>query len=495
MKMSAAATGAIRSRHSYSWLALALLAVLAISLGCRRLFYPYFVDEFWVVRGVGGGARDITPPLLYALLRGLHFLRRADAEWLMRLPSLLAAALGAIWLPAWATIRRWPRSETTLAWLTGVLLALSSPVVFYSAMVKAYTLESLFSVWLIAMWIEAGRPPPRAGYWPVLLAVAGLFVATTYSAVFALAGFAAAFAWRWYFGERRSAGEARRFLGVQTLLAAVFLCAYAGWLRPRVSAGAADNPPGSLNLYWSSTFWDGSLGFVVRQTRHFIGHQFNLARGAWLLAGLHIAGWAGAKIVRRRWADLAWLLLAAAPIGLILLASRFHLYPYGEMRLMLFTTPLVFALFARAVSENLEGPSRIRKIVALATAGFLVVFAFQGLVRDPYATGFMKFADDRPLHALLRDSAAPGGVPVFTGAAEWDALNWYLKPRGVDVRPLADAATTPWAWAWFVVDERGRGEWSFYREQMERLGFEERARYSRRAGSHAVLVERKGPAP
>ena len=64
MRMSVAATGAIRSRHSYSWLALALLAVLAISLGCRRLFYPYFVDEFWVVRGVGGGARDITPALL-----------------------------------------------------------------------------------------------------------------------------------------------------------------------------------------------------------------------------------------------------------------------------------------------------------------------------------------------------------------------------------------------------------------------------------------------
>lgn len=495
MKPLVAAPGPVRLGHLFSWLALALLAVLAISLGCRRLFYPYFVDEFWVVRGVRGGERDITPPLLYALLRGLHFLRRADAEWLMRLPSLIAAALGAVWLPAWATIRRWPRSETALAWLTGVLLVLSSPMVFYSGMVKVYTLETLFSVWLVAMWIEAGLTPPRAGYWLVLLAVAGLFAATTYSAIFALAGFAAAFAWRWYFGEPRSAAEARRFLGVHVLLAAVFLCAYAGWLRPQVSAGAADDPPGSLNQYWAVMFWDGSFGFVVRQTRQFIGHQFNLARGAWLLVGLHIAGWAGAKIVRRRWADLAWFWLAAAPIGLILLASRFHLYPYGEMRLMLFTTPLVFALFARAVSKNLERSSWIASIAAVLTALFLVVFAFQSLVRDPYATGYMKFVDDRPLHALLRDSAALGEIPVFTGSAEWDALNWYVKPRGIDVRPLADAATIPWERAWFVVDERGRGEWSFYLEQKERLGFEERARYSRRAGSHAVLVDRKGPAP
>ena len=88
-----------------------------------------------------------------------------------------------------ATIRRWPRSETTAAWLTGFLLALSSPVVFYGAMVKVYALETLFSVWLVAMWIEAGLTPPRAAYWLALLAVGALFVATTYSAICALAGF------------------------------------------------------------------------------------------------------------------------------------------------------------------------------------------------------------------------------------------------------------------------------------------------------------------
>ena len=495
MKRSSTVPSPARFGHPLAWVALILLAILALSLGCRRLFYPYFVDEFWVVRGVWTGERDITPPLLFGLLRGLHFLWRSDAEWLMRLPSLLAAATGVVLLPAWATIRRWPRSETAAAWLTGCLLALCSPFVFYSAMVKVYALETLFSVWLIAMWIEAGLTPPRAVYWLVMLTVAGLFAATTYSAVFALAGFAAAFAWRWYFGERRSAGEARAFLGIHVLLIAVFLCAYAGWLRYQVSASAADDPPGSLNRYWATMFWDGSLGFVVRQTRQFIGHQFNLARGAWLLAGLHIAGWVGAMIVRRRRADLAWLLFPAITVGLLLLASRLHLYPYGEMRLMLFTTPLVFAFFAHAVSENLEGRSWFRIGAALLTAGFLAVFAFQGLVRDPYATGFMKFVDDRPLHALLRGSATSGEIPVFTGAAEWAALNWYVKPGGVDVRPLADAATIPWERAWFVVDERGRGEWSFYREQKERLGFEERAWYSRRAGSHAVLVERRGPAP
>ena len=495
MKSTSGVTSPARFGHPLAWVALILLALLALSLGCRRLFYPYFVDEFWVVRGVWTGERDISPPLLFGLLRGVHFLWRSDAEWLMRLPSLLATAMGVVLLPAWAAIRRWPRSETTAAWLTGGLLALSSPVVFYSAIVKAYALETLFSVWLVAMWIEAGRTPPRARYGLALLVVGSLFVATTYSAIFALAGFAAAFAWRWFFAERRSVAEARIFLGVHILLAAVFLCAYAGWLRYQVSAGAADDPPGSLNRYWATMFWDGSSGFVVRQTRHFIGHQFNLTRGAWLLAGAHLAAWAGALIVRRRRADLAWLLLPATPIGLLLLASRLHLYPYGEMRLMLFTTPLVFALFAHAVSENLGGRSWFRIGAALLTAGFLAVFAFQGLVRDPYATGFMKFTDDRPLHALLRASAAAGDIPVFTGAAEWEALNWYVKPGGVDVRPLADAATIPWTRAWFVVDERGRGEWSFYREQKERLGFAERTRFSRRAGSHAVLAERKGAAP
>lgn len=495
MKKSFPVPFSARFGHPLAWVALILLALLALSLGCRRLFYPYFVDEFWVVRGVWTGERDISPPLLFGLLRGLHFFWKSNAEWLMRLPSLLAAAAAVILLPAWATIRRWPRSETTPAWLTGGLLALSSPVVFYSAIVKVYALETLLSVWLVAMWIEAGRTPPRAGYWLALLVVGALFVAATYSAIFALAGFAAAFAWRCLFAERRSAAEARVFLGVHVLLVAVFLCAYAGWLRPQISAGAADDPPGSLNRYWATLFWDGSPGFVVRQTRHFIGHQFNLTRGAWLLAGAHLAAWAGARIVRRRRADLAWLLLPATPIGLLLLASRLHLYPYGEMRLMLFTTPLVFALFSHAVSENLGGRSWFRIGAALPTAGFLAVFAFQGLVRDPYATGFMKFTDDWPLHALLHDSASSGEIPVFTGAAEWEALNWYAKPGGVDVRPLADAATTAWTRAWFVVDERGRGEWRFYREQKDRLGFEERARFSRRAGSHAVLAERKGAAP
>lgn len=494
MKAPEARTAKERFGHPLAWVAIALLAGVALSLCSRRLSYPYFVDEIWVVRGVLDGERDITPPLLYVVLRVLHGLFRSDSEWLMRLPGLLSAVLGAILLPAWATLRRWSACETAAAWLTGGLLALSSPVFFYGGMVKAYTLEALFSVWMIAMMVEWAESPPRKAYWIAYLAVAGVFLVATYPAVFVVAGFCAAFAWRWIFGCRRPAAEGRIFLGVHLLLAALFLFAYAFRLRYQVSAGTANDPAG-LDLYWTRAFWDGSWGFVKRQTLHFFGHQFNLVRGAWAVVGLHILTWVGGKIVRKQWEALDALVFAVAPIGLVLLASRFRLYPYGETRLMLFAAPLVFGLFAHAVAGNLRGRSWPRISVAILTAGFLAAFAFQGMIRDPYATGHMNFVDDRPLHALLRDSAASGGVPVFAGESAWAGLNWYLEPGGADIRPLAAAATASWSCAWFVVDERGRGEWEFYRELQKQLELDETTRFSHRPGFHAVRVQRTAGAP
>lgn len=494
MKAPEARTAKERFGHPLAWVAIAFLAGVALSLCSRRLSYPYFVDEIWVVRGVLDGERDITPPLLYALLRLLRGIVQTDAEWLMRVPSLLAVALGAILLPAWATLRRWSACETAAAWLTGGLLALSSPVFFYGGMVKAYALEALFSVWMIAMLVEGAPSPPRRAYWIAYLAVSGVFLVATYPAVFVVAGFCAAFAWRWIFGRRRPVAEGRAFLGVHLLLAALFLCAYAFRLRYQISAGTANDPAG-LNLYWTKAFWDGSWGFIERQTLQFFGHQFNLVRGAWAVVGLHILAWAGGKIVRRQWEALDVLVFVVAPIGLVLLASRFRLYPYGEVRLMLFTAPLVFGLFAHAVAGNLRRRSWPRVLVAVLTGGFLAVFAFQGMIRDPYATGHMNFVDDRPLHALLRGNAASGEVPVFAGDSAWAGLNWYLEPGGADIRPLASAATTSWSCAWFVVDERGRGEWEFYRELQDRMGLDETTRYSPRPGSHAIRVRKTGETP
>jgi len=462
-----------------------------LTLAARRLCYPFFMDEIWVLRGVQSGHRDITPPLLYGFLRGLSAVWPIADEWVMRLPSLLAVTLSAVLLPGWALLRRWPVRMTTTAWLTGSLLALSSPVLFYGAFVKIYALDVLFSVFMIGMWIELDHTRCQSAYWLLYLAVCGLFLSTTHTAIFVVAGFFTAFAWRWLFSGNRSITQGLIGGATHALLGLIFLCSYYFWLRLEVSADTAHDPIG-LDQYWSNRYWDGSLSFVLDRSRAVFGHQFNLVQGAWLVVFLHVAIWVGLIVWHRWWRALGSLILAVVPIALVLLASFFQRYPYGEVRLMLFSTPLVYVLFALAVSENLKGRSWLIRSSSVLTAAFLMAFGLQALFADPYNTKFMGRVDDRPLHMLLRDNAVAGEAPIFTGEMESLGLDWYVNSSDIKVLPLADASKTYWNQAWFVVNMHGwEDEWSAYALLKKDIGFDEVAYFSHRPGLRAMLVRRQ----
>ncbi len=477
--------------HSlWNGLALLLLGIVAMILASRRLYYPFFMDEIWVVRGVQSGQRDITPPLLFGLLQGLSNVGSIREEWLMRLPSLVAVTLSAVLLPAWAFLRRWPLRHTGTAWITGCLLAFSSPVLFYGSFVKNYAVDVLFAVFMTGMWVETYHAKRHPRYWLLFLIGAGFFLSATHTAIFLVAGFAVAFAWRWLFSGNRSVSEGITFVVVHVLLVALFLCSYYLWLRLKVSADSFHDPAG-LEGYWANHFWDGSVSFLLERSRHVFGHQFNLVRGAWLVVALHIAAWGGMTFWRRSWKALGWFIFAATPIALVLLASFFRRYPYGEVRLILFSTPLVYALFAHTISENLSGRSWMQRTAWVLTAAFLIVFGFQGLFGDPYDTKFMGRVDDRPLYMMLRDHASSEQTPIFSGEMEMAGLKWYVESDAITVLPLADGSGSRWQQAWFVLNTRGwDAEWDIYLAQKERLGFEALIRFSHRPGLRAILVRR-----
>ncbi|RME51720.1 MAG: hypothetical protein D6790_19580, partial [Caldilineae bacterium] len=118
----------------------------------RLLWQPLWWDEGYSVyfateplaRMVQLTARDIHPPLYYALLHGWLLMWGDASPLALRTLSILIglAAAPAIW---WLAYTLFPR-RTRLPWLAAVLLAISPMHVFYSQEVRMYGLEMLLGV-------------------------------------------------------------------------------------------------------------------------------------------------------------------------------------------------------------------------------------------------------------------------------------------------------------------------------------------------------------
>jgi len=100
----------------------------------------------------------------------------------------------------------------------------------------------------------------------------------------------------------------------------------------------------------------------------------------------------------------------AGPV-LALVASRFGLYPYGEVRLLLFAIPGALALLAAGVATAIER----RQWVGVLVAGlFGASFAFQGAVRETYDSTYLHTYDARPAQEALAALWQPGDRIVAT---------------------------------------------------------------------------------
>jgi hypothetical protein len=394
----------------------------------------FFGDEMWVLEFVGNGRyvpHAVPQPPLFFYSAVAAWGVCGKGESCLRAPAEIAAVLlTLIPLLVWRTTRVL-QPAGAIVWTT--ILAFSSPLSFYAARAKQYSLEALGCAVILWLFLRALEEPRR---WRTFGIVAALLVATLHTPIFVLAATGIASLFR----EKR-----RSVLALHVALAAVFAAAYFGYMRPGPEVARYF---GDLEEYFTAdlpAFWDGSAGFVWSQTRLWVAQMLNVTRGLAVGVAIAVAAWIW---VRR---DTVLAIMTLVPIALVLLASAVRLYPYGEVRLMIFLLPGLSLAFALAVQTFDQLP------VAAVVAVLLTLFIVRGVRDEPYNTTYMHVDDLRSSYEHLKARRRPG-TPVIAREFDVRPLRHYVTipdselievpPRGAEI-----TVNAPEYWTFFRDDE------------------------------------------
>lgn len=439
------ATVAGLTRTATTLLVLALVVAGAFARFAERN-QTFFGDEMWVLEFVGIGryvphAVPQPPLFFFAAVTASRLCGMGEA--CLRAPAELAALLlTLVPLLAWRTTRIL-HPVGAIVWTA--LLAFSSPLSFYAMRVKQYPLEALGCALILWLFLRACEDDRR---WKAFAIGAAVLVATLHSPVFVLAATGLA-------TLRRP-----KLFAMHVALAAVFAIAYFGYMRPGAEVARYF---GDLEQYFTAdlpAFWDGSPGFVLSQTRLWLAQLLNNTRGFAVLLGATLLAWI-VTVARRHDRVLGAVTTAALlPVALVLIASAGRLYPYGEVRLMIFLLPGIALAFALAVQWLLEQ----RRIIAVpggaVVLALLALFIVHGVRDDSYNTSYMHVDDLRRAYAFLGAKHQPG-TPVVVRAFDVRPLRHYVPIPATDIVLLpphaADATVdAPEYWTFFRATDRAR---------------------------------------
>lgn len=398
----------------------------------------FFIDEIWVVRAVRDGwfwpGMPQPPAFFWSLVAASRLC--GPGESCLRTPALLYALLLTL-VPLFAWRRGLLGAPAATAWT--VLLAFSSPIVFYAGRVKQYPTEALGAAAILTAFLGVLAGTTRMRTYFVLCAV---LVPLLHSMPFVLLGTGLALTW---VEARSDIRRAFRVLRGHAALGAIFAVAYVAYIRPRA---ATTNTFGDLYDYFRANaepvFFDGSSRFVVARTAHWLGHMLNLT--PWML----IAAAAAIVFLLVRKRDVATRAIAAAcivPPVAVMLASAFHAYPYSEVRLMIFAAPGFFLLVALAVQEL----ARTWRIAALVCAAIGALFVVRELRLQPYNSTYMGVRNLHATYAFVR-AHLPPGTPVICRRPDAIPLSYYVP--NATVVALEDAAPPQSGEVWMLLERR-----------------------------------------
>jgi hypothetical protein len=399
------------------WYAVACAVVLlfAASLRVRGWDASLFEDEVWVAelvrRGGWHGHSYLTPPLFYALQHAWSMVAGVSVPALRALPAFFGLLLAAI--PLCATTRD---RITRVTW--SLLLAASSPLVFYSTRIKQYTLEACLTCALLVLLLHA-RESRSDLAWYGFFVLAALGVGTLYEPVFVLTGCALVCIRR------------PPLVAAFAVIFGLAVAAYLGWLSPGAESTRLH---GDMTAFFGAAGrWVTSPRLFVTGTMHWVGQALNLVRLWWLAVALLVAFW---LYVKRDW---TLFLLAAVPPLVITMASAFHIFPYGEVRLMIVCFPALYLVLADAIALT----ARRAPLVLLLVVPF-------ALKTTAYNDTYMRVDDLRPLYDYV---AANHGTDRIHATASLAAPLVFHHP---ELKPFLDEGAGP---GWIVGPARSvRGE-------------------------------------
>jgi hypothetical protein len=396
------------------WYAIAcgVLLAVAAAIRFRTLGSTLFEDEVWVAELVRNGGWHghswSTPPLFYAICRGWTSVLGVSNAALREPAAIFGVAVCAV--PLVAPLPRVSR----FAW--SALLAFSSPLLFYSARVKQYTLEAFAVTVLIVLFLHIKRSEsiiPTVAFFTI----GAIAVTTLYSPVFVLVPMA-------ILCIRRP-----RLLGGFALLFALFALAYIRWLAPGPESIRLH---GDMNAYFAANGrWITSPASFIAGTMHWSGQAMNLVRFWWLAVALLILTW----LFRER--NLVITMLALLPPLVAAVASTIHRYPYGEVRLMIFCLPALYLLIA----DSMASIGRRMPLLLL----LLAPFVWNGVARDSYNETYMHVDDLRPMFDMIVRSHTPGQA-IYANPSFAASLRYECPSLAADIHSGTESTMTRPGW-------------------------------------------------
>ncbi len=420
--------------------------LLIVLLGAVLRFHRLAAQSFWNDEGnsarlserslsliIEGTASDIHPPLYYLILRGWRELV-GESEWGLRSVSAFA---GILTIPLTIAVARaiFP-DQRRLLWLSGLLAALSPPLIYYSQEARMYELLALLgigSVWLLLRladrWLRHKPAVSRAVPYVFALA-AGLY--THYFFPITLAAHAV---WLW-----ARHGWRRLFIWGGLVTAAIVL--YLPWIpiflrqlgtRPRSDIPVAEFAPTAVR-------W---LAFGPTVAASDVSLPLLAASGLLLLALLPHGGWSGFKA---RLLPLAGVLL---PVAFMMAAgaTRPAFYKFLTLAAPFFALWLASGFHAAwTFAAGWRGVNAGSRVFTLLLAGMFFWGTGVSLL-NLYGNPAYARADYRGMAARI--AAAPGendGI-LLNAPNQWEVFTYYYKgpapvypiPRGIPDAAAIDA--------------------------------------------------------
>ncbi len=281
---------------------------------------------------------SVTAPGFAAVLRAWCGLT-GTSELALQVPAVVGGVLGP---PVLFLLGRRLGFSRVAAFLAGLLLAVGPTHVAYSARVKPYTLDAVFSVGLIFLALSVVDHPRRAGAWMRLIGFASLSLVFSGSITIValpviVVSAVSVGADRW--ALRRILGGVCFFVGLMSI-----------WYFVVLDAPSNE----ALKEYWAKYFipinqglWQAFFSLLkvtgsllvtaIRKRRSLFGPEMIVvgAAAAALTAGMLILPW-----LVSRW---AWALLVT-PVGLAYALAAAAIAPLGGGRTDLYLMPVILLL-------------------------------------------------------------------------------------------------------------------------------------------------------
>jgi len=404
-------------------------------LGARSLWFDEItggrVAELQTLAGILA-ARDMDshPP---AMAFAEHWSRYAFGltEWSLRLPAAIAsvAALAVVAALAWA----W--GERRVAWLAGVMAALSPTFVTYAHDARPYALAALFSGAATLCFVLGFRNRRKYLWFPLYAVFAALSFYTHYFTTLVVGSHLLVATLAWLRPLRPAAARTGKAYAVLFLVfivaaAAAFAAAYpvfskALYDRGRFPGGEMSVTPALVFGAWASVGWDRAA-----------------ANALFLFAGA-----AGIAYLWRRHGGFVGLSAAAVtlvpiflPVAVVRLTTQFW---HPRFAYFAFSSFIVVAACGVAAMAAAVAPAARRRAGAAALAAVLAFGAARAVYDDAvtlrvfYTTEHQDFRGAITLVNRNRDWRSALLVWPFRN---WDCYHYYTKTLGgpaANARPRA----------------------------------------------------------